>query len=261
MTQSEARRHDVINNNSVDIKAGNGWFRQRGSSEHHPPSGLEKVTAAVIAAANPKPGDLVIDIGCGSGLLTLPMAERGALVLAVDSSQAFVRQITDRAHERGLRATEVAAQPIEHLSLPAGSADLVVSSYAMHHLRNAEKDRLLAGAYEWLRPGGTLVLADMMFGRGRTSSDRAIIKAKVRILAGRGIGGWWRIAKNSYRFLLRVRERPVPIGVWTTMLARAGFTGITAASIVAEAGLVTAHRPAQQQVAPKGAPSQAATAG
>jgi 2-polyprenyl-3-methyl-5-hydroxy-6-metoxy-1,4-benzoquinol methylase len=252
MTESEVRRYKVINNNSGDIEARNGSLRHRGGSDHHPPSGLEKVTAAVLAAANPQPGDYVIDVGCGSGLLTVPLAESGALVLAVDSSAGQVGRLTDRARGRGLDVAEVAAAPIEHLSLPPGSADLVVTSYAMHHLRNTDKDWLIASAYEWLRPGGTLVLADMMFGRGRTRSDRAIIKSKVRILASRGIGGWWRIIKNSYRFLLRVRERPVSVGAWTTMLARAGFTGITAASIVAEAGMVTGRRPAQD-AAPAGA--------
>ncbi len=243
MTDSEVRRYEVINSNSVDIKARNGLLRHRDNSEHHPPTGLEKVTAAVLAAANPRPGDYVIEIGCGSGLLTLPLAESGALVLAVDSSAGMVGKLTDRAHDRGLSASEVAATPIQTLSLPPGSADVVVSSYAMHHLRNADKEDLIAAAFEWLRPGGTLILADMMFGRGRTRSDRLIIRSKFRILAGRGIGGWWRIIKNSFRFLLRVRERPVSIGAWTTMLARAGFTGITAASIVAEAGLVTGRRP------------------
>lgn len=244
MTESEVRRYKVINNNSGHIKARNGLLRHHGGSDHHPPTGLEKVTAAVLAAANPQPGDYVIDIGCGTGSLTLPLAESGALVLAVDSSDGLVGRLTDRARDRGLSVSEVAAAPIQHLSLPPGSADLVVTSYAMHHLRNADKDQLIAAAYEWLRPGGTLVLADMMFGRGRTRSDRAIIRSKVRRLASRGIGGWWRIIKNSYRFLFRVRERPVSIGAWTAMLARAGFTGITAASIVAEAGLVTGRRPA-----------------
>jgi hypothetical protein len=89
-----------------------------------------------------------------------------------------------------------------------------------------------------------LIVADMMFGRGVTSHDRAIIRSKIGALARKGIGGWWRIAKNSYRYLIRVQERPVSISTWATMFARAGFKGITASSIINEAGLVTGHRPA-----------------
>ncbi len=219
------------------------WSRRVNSWDHHTPAGLEKVTAAVLAAATVGPGDQVVDLGCGTGQLSLPLAERGARVLAVDVSPAMVQRLRERAGQRpgGL---ECLAAPIETLSLPSGSVDLVVTSYALHHLRDADKDRLVAAAYHWLRPGGTLLVADMMFGRGGTSRDRAIIRSKVRALARKGIGGWWRIAKNSYRYLVRVAERPVSISAWTAMFARAGFTGITASSIVAEAGLVSGRRAA-----------------
>jgi ubiquinone/menaquinone biosynthesis C-methylase UbiE len=119
----------------------------------------------------------------------------------------------------------------------------VVSSYALHHLRDPDKTRVVSAAYDWLRPGGTLIIADMMFGRGGTKQDRAIIRSKVRALASKGIGGWWRIAKNACRYLVRVQERPVSMAAWTQMFAQAGFDAITAVSVVAEAGLVTGRRP------------------
>jgi hypothetical protein len=62
-------------------------------------------------------------------------------------------------------------------------------------------------------------------------------------LARKGIGGWWRIAKNAYRYLVRVQERPISMAAWTQTFTQAGFTSITASSIVAEAGLVTGRRP------------------
>ena len=206
-------------------------------------TGLEKVTAAVIATAGVQPGLRVIDLGCGSGQVSLALAERGALVLAVDSSHAVLSRLKAVAQERGLDDLEVLARPVDSLSLPAGSADLIVTSYALHRLRDPDKLRLVAAAFHWLRPGGTLIVADMMFGRGGSSQDRAIIKTKVRSLARKGIGGWWRIAKNGYRYLIRVREHPVSISAWTTLFARAGFTGITASRIINEAGLVAGKRP------------------
>jgi len=222
------------------------WSRRVNSWDHHTPSGLEKVTAAVLAAAVVSPGDQVVDLGCGTGQLSIPFAERGARVLAVDVSPAMIERLQENARSRSLPGLDGLAMPIESLSLPAGSVDVVVTSYALHHLRDADKDRLVAAAYHWLRPGGTLLVADMMFGRGGTSQDRAIIKSKVRALAKKGIGGWWRIAKNSYRYLIRVQERPVSISAWTTMFARAGFVGITASSVVAEAGLVSGQRPSKK---------------
>jgi ubiquinone/menaquinone biosynthesis C-methylase UbiE len=212
-------------------------------------TGLEKVTAAVIAAAAVRPGYRVIDLGCGSGQVALALAERGARVLAVDSSQAMLNRLKAVALQRGLDGLEVLARPVDSLSLPIGSADLIVTSYALHRLRDPDKQRLVAAAFQWLQPGGSFIVADMMFGRGTSSQDRAIIKTKVRSLARKGIGGWWRIAKNSYRYLIRVKQHPVSISAWTTLFARAGFTGITASRIVNEAGLVTGRRPVPRTLA------------
>jgi ubiquinone/menaquinone biosynthesis C-methylase UbiE len=206
-------------------------------------TGLEKVTEAVVAAARVQPGDRVIDLGCGSGVVSLELAERGAQVLAVDANTVLVSPVLQIAQERSLPGLEVMARPLDWLSLPVRSADLIVTSYALHRLRDADKQRLIAAAYHWLRPGGTLIVADMMFGRGTSSQDRAIIKSKVRSLARKGIGGWWRIAKNSYRYLVQVKEHPLSISAWTAIFARAGFTGITASRIVNEAGLVLGRRP------------------
>lgn len=207
------------------------------------PSGLDKVTTAVLAAARAQPGDLVIDLGCGNGQLSLQLAELGARVVAVDGNQRALDRLRASARARSLPGLEVLASPLFCLSLPAAGADLVVTSYAMHWLRDSDKQRLVRAALSWLRPGGTLIVADMMFGRGGSSQDRAIIKSKVRSLARKGIGGWWRIAKNSYRYLVQVKDHPVSISAWTAIFARAGFTGITASRIVNEAGLVMGRRP------------------
>jgi ubiquinone/menaquinone biosynthesis C-methylase UbiE len=214
-------------------------------------AGLEKVTSAVLAAISIEPGDQVVDVGCGSGQLSLALAERGARVLAIDASERMIRQLEEKAEQRALIGFECLASPIEKLSLPAESVNVIVTSYALHYLRDADKGRLVAAAYHWLKPGGILVIADMMFGRGVTSHDRAIIKSKMGSLARKGLGGWWRIAKNSYRYLVRAQERPVSISTWATMLARAGFKGITASSIVNEAGLVTGRRPAATPSVPR----------
>ena len=219
------------------------WGRRVNSWDHHTPSGLEKVTAAVVAAAGARPGDRIVDLGCGTGQVSLPLAERGAQVLAIDVSPHMVDRLRANARDRGLAGVEALALPIEDLSLPPGSVDLVVTSYAFHHLRDADKGRVVSAASQWLRPGGRLIVADMMFGRGGTSQDRAIIKSKVSALARKGIGGWWRIAKNSYRYLVRAHERPVSVAAWTSMFTAAGLIEVTATPVVAEASMLIGKRP------------------
>jgi 2-polyprenyl-3-methyl-5-hydroxy-6-metoxy-1,4-benzoquinol methylase len=219
------------------------WSGRVSSWDQHGSAALTRVTAAVLKAADVRPGTQVVDLGCGTGQISLPLALRGAEVLAVDVSSAMVRRLRSEAERQGATSLDGLALPIEELVLPPGTVDLVVSSYALHHLRDPDKARLVSTAYDWLRPGGRLLVADMMFGRGASRRDREIIRSKVAALARMGPGGWWRIAKNAARYLLRVQERPVSIAAWTAMLTRSGFTEVTATEIVAEAALVAGQRP------------------
>jgi SAM-dependent methyltransferase len=104
--------------------------------------------------------------------------------------------LAERAANAGLANVSTEVTDLKDFRLPPSCADLIISSYALHHLADADKRALTARAAQWLRPGGRLVIADMMFGRGGSRRDRAILRQKVAALAAKGIGGWWRIAKN-----------------------------------------------------------------
>lgn len=219
------------------------WSGRVASWHHHGSANLAKVTAAVIRAAAVRPGDVVVDLGCGAGQLSIPLAMQGAQVLGVDVSPGMTSMLRSQARRLGLDTLEAITVPVEELDLPTGSADLIVSSYALHHLRDADKATLLNAAARWLRPDGRLVIADMMFGRGGSAHDREIIRQKLHVLARKGPGGWWRIAKNVVRYQLRVQERPISMEAWAKLLRKASFVSITATRIVAEAGLISARRP------------------
>ena len=109
---------------------------------------------------------------------------------------------------------------------------------------DADKRALVARSLPWLRPGGRLVIADMMFGRGVSQRDRRILQQKVAALAAKGPGGWWRIAKNLSRYGLGVgQEHPATPEFWLTVLREAGFTEVVFQPVMAEAGIVRGVRP------------------
>lgn len=173
--------------------------------------GLQLIARGVLDEARPTPDTVAVDLGCGSGQLALPLARTASRVIAVDISPAMITQLLNKAAAHDLVNIETRATSIENFDLPADSGDLVVANYALHHLRDADKARLVARAARWLRPGGRMVIGDMMIRRGRDRRDRALIASKVAVLARRGPAGWWRIAKNALRLLLRIQERPVPV--------------------------------------------------
>lgn len=210
------------------------WEHTVGTSE-----GFAELRREVLERAAAAPGEACVDLGAGTGFLSLPLARAGADVLAVDLAVPMLARLTAAAAEEGLVVTTRAAD-LATLSLPAGSVDLVVSNYALHHLRHADKRALLVRAATWLRPGGRVVIADMMFGHGLAAADRQIARAKIATLARRGLPGWWRIARNVVRFSTGLgSERPAPSAFWVSALEDAGFVDVGFTRVVAEAGVVS----------------------
>jgi SAM-dependent methyltransferase len=203
-----------------------------------------KVLDQLLRLAAPQEADECVDLGAGTGFVTTALAPRVSSVLAVDISAAMAASLLQRATAAGLANVSAEVADLARLSLPPGRADLVVSSYALHHLTDDEKRDLVARAAQWLRPDGRLVIADMMFGRGGSRRDRQILQQKVTALAAKGPGGWWRIAKNLGRYGLGVgQEHPATPEFWLAALRAAGFTEVAFQPVMAEAGIVRGVRP------------------
>ena len=207
-------------------------------------SGFDKVRDRLIAISAPVPSDACVDLGAGTGFVALALAPLVDSVLAVDVSPAMVESLAGHAAQAGLRNVRTGVTDLRAFQLPDASVDLIVSSYALHHLRDEDKRVLAAAAARWLRPGGRIVVADMMFGRGATQRDREILRNKVTALAARGPAGWWRIAKNLARYGLGVgHEHPAAPRFWQLALRDAGFTDVRFEPVIAEAGIVSGTRP------------------
>jgi hypothetical protein len=129
--------------------------------------------------------------------------------------------------------------PLETLELPPASIDLIVSNYAMHHLRDADKRQLVERSFVWVRPGGRLVIGDMMFGRGIASDDRESLVKRSTSCSDAWPAGWWRILKNAVRFLLRFQEKTLRPTAWQSMVLAAGFENVRAFHVAAEAHVVS----------------------
>jgi ubiquinone/menaquinone biosynthesis C-methylase UbiE len=223
------------------------WDRKAATWDHGASPGLERVVQAVLTASDPVAGAKAVDLGCGTGSLALALVGQGLQVVAVDISPAMLRCLREKAALAGFSGLSCVICPIEQFDMPAESVDLVVSNYALHHLKDDDKALVVRRALSWLRPGGRLVIGDMMFGRGTSARDREVIATKIAVLARKGPPGWWRVVKNLVRFGLRVRERPVSMQTWESYLLRAGFQEVTVRPVVAEAGIVCGKKPSSKQ--------------
>ncbi|HVB27410.1 MAG TPA: methyltransferase domain-containing protein [Mycobacteriales bacterium] len=221
------------------------WNRRVGRWHEHVSSttGFQAVLDEVFRAARPRASDVCVDLGAGTGFLTMALAPEVASVLAVDISPAMTAALDEMVRDRGIQNVSSRVADLTELTLPDDSVDLVVSNYALHHLIDADKRALVGRAARWVRPGGRLVVADMMFGRGASRRDRQILVGKLRALAVKGPGGWWRIVKNLARFGFGIgQEHPASPESWVRALEDAGFVDVTFRPVVAEAGVVTGIR-------------------
>ena len=117
-------------------------------------------------AAMVRPGDRVLDVGCGTGTLALRCLERGALVTGLDSAKHMVEQSGRRAAEAGLadRLTLVqdsVTQLRKHF--PAQSFDVIVSTMVLGEFPRQYLDFVMQDCRALLRPGGRLIIADEVF--------------------------------------------------------------------------------------------------
>ncbi|MBW4030023.1 MAG: class I SAM-dependent methyltransferase [Acidobacteria bacterium] len=220
------------------------WTRRADTWDRHNDAGMTKVAAKAIEVAAVQPGMVCVDLGCGGGRLALELARHGAHVIGVDVSDAMVDRMVAQAKSEGLEHVSGIVSPIEHLTIDPASVDLVISNYALHHLLDADKAKVVIAAFGWLRPGGVLINSDMMLGRGATTGDRQVIAGKIKVMAKKGIPGYWRILKNAGRYIFRLRERPITPEAWMQLYRSAGFVDVTSLNVVAEANVVKGVKPA-----------------
>lgn len=132
----------------------------------------------LVDLLDPRPGERVLDLGCGDGVLTARIAGRGARVVGVDSSPDLLAV----ARQRGLEVIERDAG-----RLGFGNAfDAVFSNAALHWMD--DQDAVLRGVMRALRGNGRFVAE--MGGHGNVA---AIVTALVAALHGRGIDAASRI--------------------------------------------------------------------
>ncbi len=110
-----------------------------------------------------KPGDSVLDVGCGTGevaLLAKTRAKDGR-VYGIDPAPEMISVARSKASRKKLDI-DFRVGVIEALPFPDSSIDVVTSSLMMHHLPDDLKVRGLAEIYRVLKPGGRLLIADFM---------------------------------------------------------------------------------------------------
>lgn len=206
--------------------------------------GFLSLREEIILLARLDADDLALDVGAGTGLLTLAAAPQVTRVTALDISPAMCRHLNTKLASLLTLNVDVLVGNATELPLAGGSVDVVLSNYCLHHLTDRDKRQALSEIWRVLRPGGRVVIGDMMFRIGlRSSRDRALIAHLAATMLRRGPAGMLRLLKNALRILTGRGEHPASTEWWHHALNDAGFAEVAVRALDHEGGIAVARRP------------------
>ncbi|EJN57621.1 class I SAM-dependent methyltransferase [Halogranum rubrum] len=124
----------------------------------------------VVEHADPRADDVVLDLGTGTGLIALALAESASHVVGRDISDGMITQARSKAADSGIENVEFGYGEFRDPQYD-GKVDIVVSNFALHHLPDDEKRE----AIEVIADLGPrrFVLGDAMFF-GSTAPDEPL---------------------------------------------------------------------------------------
>ncbi|WP_069805518.1 methyltransferase domain-containing protein [Thermogemmatispora onikobensis] len=159
------------------------------------PEQLKELPAELLASAcccgNPlkqaglKPGESLLDLGCGTGLdllLAASQLQPGGVAYGVDMNEVALERAEQYRRQLGLENVRFLQGIIEAVPLPSESIDVIISNCVINLV--PDKERVLREAYRLLKPGGRLILADPVLEGELPPSLRREPRAWATCLAG-----------------------------------------------------------------------------
>lgn len=105
----------------------------------------------------------VIDLGCGTGAFALHAAKKCHTIYAVDISAAMLEYCREQAEQQGITNIVYCHSGLLSYEHSGELADAIVCVAVLHHLPDFWKQIALTRCYEMLKPGGRLLLFDIVF--------------------------------------------------------------------------------------------------
>jgi len=108
-----------------------------------------KMAADLVRLLEPKPGERILDVGCGTGHLTAQIAASGALVHGIDQSPEMIRQARESFPELRFEVMDAREISLQEFF------DAAFSNATLHWI--TEPERVVHGIAKVLKPGGRFV--------------------------------------------------------------------------------------------------------
>lgn len=150
-----------------------------------------------LAFAIIRKGDTVLDLGSGAGFDCFLASEKvgpEGKVIGVDMTDQMIKKARENAQKGGYRNVEFRLGEIENLPVEDKSIDIVISNCVIN--LSPDKDQVFSEAYRVLKPGGSLMISDIVLTQELPASIKHNISAYVSCVSGA-------IIKDDYLELIK----------------------------------------------------------
>ncbi len=137
------------------------------------------------ALASLKEGDVVLDLGSGAGFdcfLAAKMVGKNGKIIGVDMTPEMIEKARENARKGGYKNVEFRLGEIETLPVPDNYVDVIISNCVIN--LSPEKDRVFRDAYRVLKPGGRLLVSDIVLLNELPDSIKQSVAAYIGCVAG-----------------------------------------------------------------------------
>jgi ubiquinone/menaquinone biosynthesis C-methylase UbiE len=216
------------------INKGNDWF-QDWANEYDNTLGKvkrhHKLLDLVVNLSKIKKNDHVLDIGCGTGLLSLKFLEKtDCTIVAIDSSPEMLEIFQNKIKKLSLVKEIVCdLSSAEKMSFARNRFDVIAATVALHHVKS--KGPVIKKIFHCLKPGGRFALGEIDLDTSGRPDDPArlvrimnYLKDEFRLVMKEGgVTAFSRMYDNGKKHILNNGEYCVGFGQWKNLCMRTGF--------------------------------------
>jgi SAM-dependent methyltransferase len=172
-----------------------------------------------IALASLKEGETVLDLGSGAGFDCFLAADRvgkTGRVVGVDMTPEMIERATENARKDGIENVEFRLGDIEHLPVEDGSVDVIISNCVINLA--PDKGRVFSEAFRVLKPGGRLMVSDIVLTRPLPDFVKNSVAAYIGCVAGAALKEDYlgEMRQAGFEDVTVQSETPFPVDCVTT---------------------------------------------
>jgi ubiquinone/menaquinone biosynthesis C-methylase UbiE len=204
----------------------NEYDNTLGKVERH-----HKLLDLVVKVSGIKRNDQILDIGCGTGLLSLKFLNKAdCTITAIDSSSQMLKIFREKIEKfnltKKIHCAEVSA---EEMNFKPDQFDIIAATVALHHVKF--KEPVIKNIYDYLKDGGRFVIGEIdMDTTGRLDDPRRLLRIldflKMELVLAMkegGIQAFERMYDNGKKHILNDGEYCIGFSQWTKLCRNAGF--------------------------------------